>query len=200
MTIPGLKQICEVLDIERSGTKRSIMERIMEFLLKPTSSGLKVPQKKKGKLLIIMCCVRVRHTEDISGEWELQFVKFCFSWRSAGFQTQCQSATVNPECAYSYTTVFSVSSMNFTSWSYVVIRIWMTQGAVIVQTNLPPPCLACFSAQFSHKIWQGAWLEFVTKDLNKPCYQFHLWYMAFSLQILLTLHYQLWCFRVCFNQ
>jgi len=62
MTIPGLKQICEVLDIERSGTKRSIMERIMEFLLKPTSSGLKVPQKKKGKLLIIMCCMRVRHT------------------------------------------------------------------------------------------------------------------------------------------
>lgn len=68
MTIPGLKQICEVLDIERSGTKRSIMERIMEFLLKPTSSGLKVPQKKKGKLLIIMCCMRVRHTEDIFGE------------------------------------------------------------------------------------------------------------------------------------
>ena len=62
MTIPGLKQICEVLDIERSGTKPSIIDRIMDFLMKPSSSGLKVPQKKKSKLVSVLhaCMYDVR--------------------------------------------------------------------------------------------------------------------------------------------
>lgn len=49
MTIPQLKQICEVLDIERSGAKPVVVDRIMDFLMKPSSSGMKVPQKKKSK-------------------------------------------------------------------------------------------------------------------------------------------------------
>ncbi|PVD23433.1 hypothetical protein C0Q70_16702 [Pomacea canaliculata] len=49
MTIPQLKQICEVLDIERSGAKPVVVDRIMDFLMKPSSSGMKVPQKKKRK-------------------------------------------------------------------------------------------------------------------------------------------------------
>jgi hypothetical protein len=52
MTIPQLKHICEVLDIERGGTKSAIVDRIMDFLMKPQSSGLKVSEKKKSKYCI----------------------------------------------------------------------------------------------------------------------------------------------------
>ncbi|KAK7489462.1 hypothetical protein BaRGS_00019261 [Batillaria attramentaria] len=51
MTIPQLKHVCEVLDIERSGAKPVVIERIMDFLMKPHSSGLQVPQKKKSRML-----------------------------------------------------------------------------------------------------------------------------------------------------
>ncbi|XP_076441371.1 protein DEK-like [Babylonia areolata] len=49
LTLAGLKHVCEVLDIERGGTKSAIVERIMDFLMKPSSSGLRVPQKKKSE-------------------------------------------------------------------------------------------------------------------------------------------------------
>ncbi|KAL8590460.1 hypothetical protein ACOMHN_011673 [Nucella lapillus] len=48
-TVAELKHLCEVLDIERGGTKSAIVERILDFLMKPSSSGLRVPAKKKRK-------------------------------------------------------------------------------------------------------------------------------------------------------
>ncbi|KFM67737.1 Protein DEK, partial [Stegodyphus mimosarum] len=43
LTAPILKHVCEVLDLERSGTKEEIVLRILEFLLNPKDSGKKVP-------------------------------------------------------------------------------------------------------------------------------------------------------------
>ena len=34
-----LKKICDLLDLERSGTKKEVSERILEFLKDPKSSG-----------------------------------------------------------------------------------------------------------------------------------------------------------------
>jgi len=47
MTAPVLKQICLILDIERSGSKEEIVNRILTFLLNPEDSGKKVPSAKK---------------------------------------------------------------------------------------------------------------------------------------------------------
>jgi protein DEK len=44
-----LKVICEVLDIERKGKKDEIINRIMHFLLEPTSSGKSLPTPGSGK-------------------------------------------------------------------------------------------------------------------------------------------------------
>jgi len=44
-----LKKICVVLDIERKGTKEDVIERIMNFLMEPTSSGNKPPTKTKKR-------------------------------------------------------------------------------------------------------------------------------------------------------
>jgi len=46
-TIPGLKFVCEVLDLERSGTKSELEKRLMEHLMEPRSSGKPVPGKRK---------------------------------------------------------------------------------------------------------------------------------------------------------
>ncbi|CAL1298535.1 unnamed protein product [Larinioides sclopetarius] len=48
LTNPVLKRMCEVLDLERSGTKEDIVMRILDFLLEPKDSGKKVPTKKRG--------------------------------------------------------------------------------------------------------------------------------------------------------
>ena len=39
MTLPGLKVLCEILDISKSGTKEEIIERLLEFLSRPLDSG-----------------------------------------------------------------------------------------------------------------------------------------------------------------
>lgn len=50
VTVGGLKQMCDVLDLERSGTKAVLIESILEFLLEPVDSGRPVPAPKtKGK-------------------------------------------------------------------------------------------------------------------------------------------------------
>ena len=46
MHLPMLKKLCEIVDIERGGTKQAVMDRMMDFLMKPTKSNLKVPEKK----------------------------------------------------------------------------------------------------------------------------------------------------------
>lgn len=43
----GLKILCETLDLERSGYKDELIERILEFLLLPKITGRKAPQPKK---------------------------------------------------------------------------------------------------------------------------------------------------------
>lgn len=47
LTIPVLKRVCDILDLERSGTKEEIVNRISEFLLHPKASGKSVPKTKK---------------------------------------------------------------------------------------------------------------------------------------------------------
>ncbi|GIY05388.1 protein DEK [Caerostris extrusa] len=48
LTANVLKRICEVLDLERSGSKEEIIKRILGFLLEPKDSGKKVKSKNKG--------------------------------------------------------------------------------------------------------------------------------------------------------
>ncbi|XP_071043911.1 protein DEK isoform X2 [Parasteatoda tepidariorum] len=45
-SIPVLKGICEILDIERSGTKEDIVMRLLQFLVCPKDSGKALPKKK----------------------------------------------------------------------------------------------------------------------------------------------------------
>ncbi|XP_046578055.1 protein DEK-like [Haliotis rubra] len=47
LTLPVLKTICEVLDLERSGVKDDVVQRVMDFLMNPSDSGRKVPEPKK---------------------------------------------------------------------------------------------------------------------------------------------------------
>lgn len=42
-----LKSICEVLDIDRGGKKDEIIDRILNFLLKPHSSGKTLSAAKR---------------------------------------------------------------------------------------------------------------------------------------------------------
>jgi len=42
-----IKKMCELLDLERSGGKEEIIQRLLEFLLSPSDSGKKVPSSKK---------------------------------------------------------------------------------------------------------------------------------------------------------
>lgn len=46
LNVSGLKQMCELLDLDRSGTKEVICKRIMEFLMAPVDSGRPVPAPK----------------------------------------------------------------------------------------------------------------------------------------------------------
>jgi len=44
-----LKPLCQILDLERSGTNGVIIDRILEFLLKPEDSGKRLPVTKKRR-------------------------------------------------------------------------------------------------------------------------------------------------------
>ncbi|XP_076319206.1 protein DEK-like isoform X2 [Tachypleus tridentatus] len=46
-TIAMLKHMCETLDIERSGTKEELIERLMTFLIKPAATGKATPRPKR---------------------------------------------------------------------------------------------------------------------------------------------------------
>ena len=39
MTLPGLKVLCDILDMPKSGTKDDVIERLLEFLSRPLDSG-----------------------------------------------------------------------------------------------------------------------------------------------------------------
>lgn len=45
MNTACLKSICEVLDLERGGKKEDILDRLINFLMKPKSSGKALPKK-----------------------------------------------------------------------------------------------------------------------------------------------------------
>lgn len=51
--LPMLKVICEVLDLEKKGTKEEVADRVMTFCLCPKSTGKPVPVSKKRKSMII---------------------------------------------------------------------------------------------------------------------------------------------------
>lgn len=45
-----LKKICDILDLDRSGTKEELIDKIMSFLLEPKDSGRPIsPVKKPGR-------------------------------------------------------------------------------------------------------------------------------------------------------
>ena len=46
LTMAQLKNICETIDIERSGPKPEVIERMMDFLQNPKGSDKALPQKK----------------------------------------------------------------------------------------------------------------------------------------------------------
>lgn len=46
LQLKGLKRICELLDVERSGTKDDLVERILDYLLEPKQTGRKVTAKR----------------------------------------------------------------------------------------------------------------------------------------------------------
>lgn len=48
-TIAGLKKMCKILDLERGGSKEDILNKLMDFLLAPKSSGESVPKPKKKR-------------------------------------------------------------------------------------------------------------------------------------------------------
>ena len=48
-TVSMLKAVCDVLDLEKNGTKDSVVARIIDFLFCPKSSGKALPQSKKQK-------------------------------------------------------------------------------------------------------------------------------------------------------
>jgi len=47
--LSAIKQMCDLLDVEKKGTKEEICDRLMEFCLKPVASGKKVPEPKRKK-------------------------------------------------------------------------------------------------------------------------------------------------------
>ena len=49
-----VKSICEVLDIVKKGTKEEIVTRLLDFLMKPSDSGRKLPKPKRKRKLIIV--------------------------------------------------------------------------------------------------------------------------------------------------
>lgn len=46
LTVSALKQLCELLDLERIGTKEVLVERLLDFLMEPVDSGRPVPEQK----------------------------------------------------------------------------------------------------------------------------------------------------------
>jgi len=54
-TVPMLKSICETLDIDRSGKKEDVIERIMTFLMEPKSSGKPLPNKRECLSVVSVC-------------------------------------------------------------------------------------------------------------------------------------------------
>ena len=49
-TVAQLKKVCELLDMERGGTKPDLMERVFKFLLSPHKSNIEgLPQSSKRK-------------------------------------------------------------------------------------------------------------------------------------------------------
>ena len=48
-----LKLMCETLDIERGGTKENIVERIIDFLMSPHTSGKPLKQNKARTYLVL---------------------------------------------------------------------------------------------------------------------------------------------------
>ena len=53
MNMPMIKFFCDILDVEKKGTKENVVERLLDFLLDPQDSGKKVPAPKKSKCWVL---------------------------------------------------------------------------------------------------------------------------------------------------
>ncbi|XP_014662020.1 PREDICTED: protein DEK-like [Priapulus caudatus] len=51
LNMGALRKLCEVLDLDRKGTKEEVVEKIMTFLLMPNDNGRKVPVSKRAKAM-----------------------------------------------------------------------------------------------------------------------------------------------------
>ena len=48
--MPIVKGICEVLDLQKKGTKEEIVTRVLDFLMEPSDSGRKAPETKRKRM------------------------------------------------------------------------------------------------------------------------------------------------------
>ncbi|XP_020610217.1 protein DEK-like [Orbicella faveolata] len=48
-TNDGLKRLCEIFDLEKKGKRSDLLEKVMDFLMSPESSGRPAPQPKAKK-------------------------------------------------------------------------------------------------------------------------------------------------------
>ncbi|XP_038057605.1 protein DEK-like [Patiria miniata] len=67
-TMEGLKEVCMWLDLDKSGNKEKILERIMDFCLKPEPSGRPHPQKKRKPKVVKKKGKKRKRKEDGSGD------------------------------------------------------------------------------------------------------------------------------------
>ncbi|KAK3551999.1 hypothetical protein QTP70_031616 [Hemibagrus guttatus] len=67
-----LRTICQILDLERSGTQSVLVDRIMQFLINPTNSGKPVILKKKRKKKTTKDAKREKKTSSKSKQQQLE--------------------------------------------------------------------------------------------------------------------------------
>ncbi|KAG7336241.1 hypothetical protein KOW79_000934 [Hemibagrus wyckioides] len=67
-----LRTICQILDLERSGTQSVLVDRIMQFLINPTNSGKPVILKKKKKKKTTKDAKREKKTSSKSKQQQLE--------------------------------------------------------------------------------------------------------------------------------
>ena len=77
-----LKSTCEILDIERGGTKESVVTRILEFLLKPASSGKALLADKKRSEFVLW---KRKHFRCVWRFWKVTLWNWLFDVRLTAY-------------------------------------------------------------------------------------------------------------------
>jgi hypothetical protein len=63
--VSSLKQMCEILDIERGGNKSDIIERIVCFLAEPKDSGKALPGEFHSVCILTSVESKIKQNEPI---------------------------------------------------------------------------------------------------------------------------------------